>query len=121
MRRHSGGPVPAAAPLRFKQIRFASLVENGTRVLVASRLADYPPCENALAEALNAGRLAGAGLDVVAMEPVRPENPLLSAKNCHVTPHIAWATLSARSRLMSAAAENLKAFLGGKPINQVGS
>ena len=77
--------------------------------------------ESALAEALNAGRLAGAGLDVVSLEPVRPENPLLSAKNCHVTPHIAWATLSARGRLMNTAAENLKAFLGGNSINQVGS
>lgn len=75
--------------------------------------------EAALAEALNAGRLAGAGLDVVSVEPVKPENPLLSAKNCRITPHIAWATTAARRRLMATAASNLGAFLKGAPVNQV--
>lgn len=75
--------------------------------------------EPALAEALNAGRLAGAGLDVLAVEPPRPDNPLLSAKNCLVTPHISWATAGARRRLMAIAVDNLRAFLAGRPQNVV--
>jgi glycerate dehydrogenase len=75
--------------------------------------------EAALADALNQGRLAGAGLDVLAQEPPRADNPLLTAKNCVITPHIAWATRAARSRLMAAAVANVKAFLEGKPQNVV--
>ena len=72
-----------------------------------------------LAEALAAGRLAGAGLDVVAVEPIRPENPLLGAPNCLITPHIAWATADARRRLMDATVANIAAFLEGRPVNVV--
>lgn len=72
-----------------------------------------------LAEALNAGRIAGAGLDVLTAEPPDANNPLLTAKNCLVTPHIAWATQEARARLMAVAVENLRAFLEDKPINTV--
>jgi glycerate dehydrogenase len=75
--------------------------------------------EPALAEALNSGRIAGAGLDVLAMEPPRPDNPLLSAKNCIITPHIAWATRAARARLMAIAVANVRAFLAGIPQNVV--
>ena len=75
--------------------------------------------ENALADALNAGHLAGAGLDVLSVEPPRNGNPLLTAKNCLVTPHIAWATKAARTRLMEIAVRNLEAFLDGEPINVV--
>jgi glycerate dehydrogenase len=73
----------------------------------------------ALAEALNAGRLAGAGLDVMSVEPPPADNPLLSAKNCLMTPHIAWATREARIRLMDIAVENVAAFLAGQPHNVV--
>jgi glycerate dehydrogenase len=72
-----------------------------------------------LANALNAGRLAGAGLDVLSVEPPPATNPLLRAKNCIVTPHIAWATRNARARLMSVAAENVRAWLRGQPQNVV--
>ena len=72
-----------------------------------------------LAAALNEGRIAGAAVDVVSLEPIRAENPLLTARNCIITPHIAWATLAARRRLMATTAENVRAFLNGKPIHVV--
>lgn len=72
-----------------------------------------------LADALNQGIIAGAGVDVLSVEPPAPENPLLTAKNCLVTPHIAWATKEARSRLMNLAVENLAAFVAGMPQNVV--
>lgn len=72
-----------------------------------------------LADALAEGRLAGAGLDVVSIEPVRPDNPLLAAPNCLITPHIAWATEEARRRLMNAMIANVAGFLEGRPINVV--
>jgi glycerate dehydrogenase len=73
-----------------------------------------------MADALNAGVIAGAGLDVLSVEPPAAGNPLFSAKNCLVTPHIAWATREARSRLMDVAVSNVAAFLAGKPENVVG-
>ena len=75
--------------------------------------------ESAVAEALNTGRIAGAGLDVLSTEPPSPSNPLIGAKNCFITPHIAWGTLTARQRLLQIAVENLRAFLDGKPQNVV--
>jgi len=75
--------------------------------------------EHALAEALNRGRIASAGLDVLTTEPPRPDNPLLTANNCYITPHIAWATRAARQRLMDAVVNNLRSFLDGKPVNLV--
>lgn len=75
--------------------------------------------EAALAAALAAGSLAGAGLDVLVDEPPRPDNPLLSAPNCIITPHIAWASVEACERLYHIALANVKAFVEGKPINTV--
>ena len=75
--------------------------------------------EQDLADALNTGRIAGAGLDVLSTEPPGPDNPLLPAKHCFITPHIAWATRAARARLMNTAIENVKAFLQCKGENVV--
>lgn len=77
--------------------------------------------EQALAEALQAGRIAGAGLDVLAAEPPATDNPLLTTRNCYVTPHIAWATRAARQRLLDVAVQNVAAFLEGRPQNVVNS
>ncbi len=75
--------------------------------------------EHDLAAALEAGTLAAAGVDVVSVEPIQADNPLLRAKNCLITPHIAWATLEGRQRLMQTTVENVAAFIEGKPINVV--
>jgi len=77
--------------------------------------------ETDLAAALNAGTIAGAGLDVVAHEPMLADNPLLAANNCIFTPHIAWASLAARQRLMGIVAGNIAAFQAGRPVNLVNS
>jgi glycerate dehydrogenase len=75
--------------------------------------------EAALADALNCGRLAGAGLDVLDAEPPEARNPLFTAKNCYITPHIAWATRTSRQRLLDLAVENVAEFLAGRPRNVV--
>lgn len=75
--------------------------------------------EKDLAAALNAGTIAGAVVDTVSREPIQPNNPLLSVRNILISPHLAWATLSARQRLMSQTAENIEAFLSGQPQNVV--
>lgn len=75
--------------------------------------------EAALAEALNSGKIAGAGLDVLSKEPMLETNPLRTAKNCLITPHVAWAPIETRTRLVTMVAENLRAFMDGKPINVV--
>lgn len=72
--------------------------------------------EQAVADALNSGRLAAFGADVLSQEPPHGDNPLLSARNCFLTPHIAWATLEARTRLMSTATENVRQFIAGEPV-----
>jgi len=141
-------PAKYMGNLMNAQIRFVSLEEllrysdivslhcpltaETTRIINAERLALMKPTalllntsrgavidEAALADALNNGRLAGAGLDVLSSEPPTADNPLLSARNSLITPHIAWATGAARKRLLEVAVANLKAFLNGKPQNVV--
>lgn len=75
--------------------------------------------EHALADALNSGRIAGAGLDVLIDEPPKADNPLLTARNCILTPHIGWASRDARLRLIRIVADNLQAFLDGRPVHVV--
>ncbi len=108
------------------------LTPETTRLVNATRLAAMKPTaylintargglvdEQALADALAAGSIAGAGLDVLTSEPPRQGSPLLASPHCVITPHVAWATRKARARLIAAAAENLAAFLAGRPRNVV--
>ena len=106
-----------ASTERMVNARRLSLMKPSAFLINAARggLVD----ETALARFLNEGRIAGAGLDVLSCEPPARDNPLLSAANCVVTPHIAWASLAARKRLFGAVVDNLAAFLAGRPVNVV--
>ena len=140
---------PAAAALAGLEVEFTELDElfrradvvslhcpltaTTERLVNAERLALMKPAalllntsrgplvdNRALADALLAGTIAGAGLDVLDEEPPPPDNPLLTAPNCLITPHIAWYAQASRQRLMDIAVDNLRAFVAGTPINTVG-
>lgn len=96
---------------RLQSMKSTAFIINTSR----GQLIDEP----ALAEALNSGRISGAGLDVLSLEPPAPDNPLLTAKNCNITPHFAWATQAARQRLLETVVQNIRGFMTGKPQNVV--
>lgn len=96
---------------------FIAKMKNGAFLVNTSRGGELD--EQAVADALNSGKLSGIGADVLSVEPPVPENPLLHAKNVFITPHIAWASFDTRVRLMGILEENIAAFVNGKPINIV--
>ena len=96
---------------------FIAKMKNGAILINTSR--GQAIDENALAEALQSGKLAAAGLDVLACEPPKSDNPLLQCENCIITPHISWASAETRRRLLGIVRDNLQAFLDGHPTNQV--
>lgn len=106
-----------AATQKIIDGRAISLMKDGAVLINTARggLVD----EEALRAALNSGKLYAAGVDVISEEPMKPGNPLLGAKNCLITPHIAWVPLETRRRLLKIAAENLKKFIQGNPQNVV--
>lgn len=120
----------------FERSDYLSLhcpLTNETKGLVnAHTLSQMKPCavlintsrggvveEEALTAALNGGKIRGAGLDVLDIEPMRKNHPYLTAKNCYITPHVAWAAYEARVRLIDIVAENIRAFEAGSPVNAV--
>ena len=96
---------------------FVAKMKDGAFLINTSRGAELD--EHAVADALNSGKLAGAGLDVLTTEPPLADNPLLKAKNAWITPHIAWAPFETRERLLGVTEENIKAFCDGAPVNVV--
>jgi glycerate dehydrogenase len=97
---------------RLKLMKKAAILVNTSRGPVVD--------ETALAHALNSGQIAAAAVDVLSAEPPPEDNPLLTARNCIITPHIAWATHAARKRLMDTVVRNVKAWMSGQPVNVVG-
>ena len=97
----------------------ASIEKMKDGVLIVNNARGQLVNEADLAAALEAGKVAGAALDVVSTEPIRGDNPLLHAKNCILTPHISWAPIESRQRIMDCTAENARAFLKGTPVNVV--
>jgi glycerate dehydrogenase len=96
---------------------FISKMKDGAFLVNTSRGGELD--EEAVKEALDSGKLAGAGVDVLSVEPPVPENPLFHTKNIYITPHIAWASYDTRKRLMEILEENVKSFVGGTPVNVV--
>ncbi len=106
-------------PDNTEMINWKSIAKMKDGVILINNARGQLINEEDLANALNSGKVAGAGLDVVSAEPISPDNPLLTAKNCIITPHISWAPRESRQRIMDTTVSNVKAFLDGKPVNVV--
>ena len=106
-------------PENEQMINKASIAKMKDGVLLLNNARGQLINEQDVADALNSGKMGGAGLDVVYTEPIREDNPLLGAKNCIITPHMSWAAKEARQRIMDCAVANAKAYIDGKPINVV--
>ena len=100
-------------------IRKENIAKMKDGVIIINNSRGQMVVEQDLADALNSGKVAFAGLDVVSTEPIRADNPLLKAKNCIITPHMSWGSQGSRQRIMDTTAENVKAFLAGSPVNVV--
>ena len=107
------------APETLNLIRRETIEQMRPGVIIINTARGKLINENALALALNQGKIAAAGLDVSQQEPIQPDNPLLTAKNCYITPHIAWAPYETREKLLALTIANLTAFLKGTPQNVV--
>ena len=106
-------------PENTRLINRDSIAKMKTGVILINNARGQLVDEQDLAAALNCGKIAAAGLDVVSTEPIRGDNPLLKAKNCILTPHISWAPRESRQRIMDCSAANVKAYLEGSPIHVV--
>ncbi len=106
-------------PENMGMINKASIAKMKDGVILINNARGQLIDEQDVADALNSGKMAAAGLDVVYTEPIRADNPLLGAKNCIITPHISWAPRESRQRIMDITAENIRAFLKGQPVNVV--
>lgn len=106
-------------PETERMINRESIAKMKTGVIIINNSRGQLIDEQDLANALNNGKIYAAAVDVVSSEPIKPENPLLKAKNCIITPHISWASIESRRRLMDIAVSNLKAFIDGSPVNTV--
>ena len=107
------------APETLNLIRRETIEQMRPGVIIINTARGKLINENDLALALNQGKIAAAGLDVSQQEPIQPDNPLLTAKNCYITPHIAWAPYETREKLLALTIANLTAFLKGTPQNVV--
>ena len=106
-------------PETEKMINAASIAKMKDGVILINNSRGQLVDEQDLADALNSGKVYAAGLDVLSTEPVLGDNPLLSAKNAIITPHISWAAKEARQRIMDTVADNIRSFIDGSPINVV--
>lgn len=106
-------------PENTEMINQAAIAKMKDGVILLNTARGGLVAEQDLSDALNSGKIAAAGLDSVSTEPIRPDNPLLKAKNCIITPHIAWGSRESRQRIMDCAEANVKAYMAGSPIHVV--
>lgn len=106
-------------PENYEFINKASIDKMKDGVILINNSRGQLINEQDVADALNSGKILAAGLDVVSTEPIKPDNPLLKAKNCIITPHISWAPKESRQRIMDCTVRNVKAYLQNSPVNVI--